>query len=483
MSKLYQIFIKGLFPAILLFALSVNIAADNKILLPELGDRSSAIISPQQEYQLGQSWLHAYYSRTRIERDYVFQEYLENLTRKLAVHAKLPQKDVHVLLVDSPTLNAFAVPGGIMGIHSGLLLYASNEHELSSVIGHELAHLSQRHFARSVEASRASSVVSLAALLASIALAVAAPDAGLAALSLTQSLVQEQYLRYSRQNEQEADRIGMDILLQSNLNPEAVANMFNHMLRLTHKVGFRPPEYLLTHPLPESRISDAELRAQKLPKRYYPNNEYYDLMQVHAQIKASKSPHDSLQRYRAELNREPELIDKQYAYAKMLLMTNEPDKAQSLIEDLLKAQPKNTAFNALAIQTANKQKRFDDAKKIAKRYFAINPTSYSIGMYYAETLKLNNEYDAAVKQLERMVRLKPKEPAVWYEYAEVLGLQGDILQLHQARAQYFILTGFYNQAIRQLQYAKPLVRGDYIERAVIDEKIGYIIKLQESQQF
>ncbi len=458
-------------------------ANTNEIQLPELGDRSSSIVSPQQEYLLGQSWLHAYYSRTKIERDYVFQEYLENLTRRLALNADLPYKGVHVLLVDSPSLNAFAVPGGVMGIHSGLLLYANSEHELSSVIGHELAHLSQRHFARSVENNRINSVKTLAAMLASIALIAASGDAGIAALSLTQRLAQDEFLRYSRQNEREADRIGMNILLKSNMDPYAVADMFNHMLRLSHRVGFRPPEYLLTHPLPESRISDAELRAQKLPKRYYADNEYYDLMKVHAELKASTSPHDSLKRYRAEVELTPESVRNRYGLAQALLLVNEAPEAERIVDELLKQQPENLAFKVLKVKVLNKQEHYEEAKAKVISYLRQRPDSYALGMIYAETLKFNNEFQASAKHLAYLTTKKPKEPAVWYEYAEVLGLAGNILQLHKARSEYFVLTGYYNQAIRQLQYAKQLIKTDYIERAVIDEKISDIIRLQHSQQF
>ena len=460
------------------------LAQKKPIQLPELGDRSSSIVSPLQEYQLGQSWLHAYYNHVDIERDYLLLEYLEDVTRRLARYSDLSNRSVHVLLVDNPGLNAFAVPGGIIGIHSGLLLYAETEHELSSVIGHELAHLSQRHFARSVEAQRGSSIKALAGLLAGIALAATVGgDAGIAAISLSQGLALNEQLSYSRLHEKEADRLGLQTLIRANMNPRAMADMFGHMLKLSHFVGFKPSEYLLTHPLPESRIADAELRVNQFPQRYYAHNDYYDLMRVHAQIKAARLPQDARRRFSAELEQTPNSVADKYGLAKSYLLTRDVEKARQLTDELLAIDKDHRAFRLLNLQTTNAEKDYAKSINLAQNYLRSEPNSYALGMVYAETLKLNNQFDESLKQLERLAEYRSKEPAIWYDLAETYGLKGDIYSLHRARAEYFVLRGYYNQAVRHMQSARNMVTDDYIERSVIDERISDILALQNSQQF
>ena len=150
--------------SILLLAVfsSSNHSADIK--LPLLGDSSSGIVSKQQEYKLGKSWLQAFRRHVELHDDPILQSYLEQLSYDLVAHSDLEDTRLTVVVVNNPTINAFAVPGGVIGIHTGIFTYADNEDQLSSIIAHEIAHLSQRHFARSMEAQRSASAISLAGL-------------------------------------------------------------------------------------------------------------------------------------------------------------------------------------------------------------------------------------------------------------------------------------------------------------------------------
>src|SRR5690606_33955460 len=175
----------------------------------------------------------------------------------------------------SPDL-AFAAPGGVVGAHTGLFRFAESEDQLASVMAHELAHLSQRHFARRVENQRASSVGTMAGLLAGIILAATVGgDAGMAAIATTQAAALDSALRYSRQNEQEADRIGIETLYRSGRDPRAGSAMSERMLPAPGYTGQRPPQFPPPPPLPESRVAEARGRINTSPARHYPASAQY----------------------------------------------------------------------------------------------------------------------------------------------------------------------------------------------------------------
>ena len=187
-NKLASILATWLTCFLLLFlGLSNSYAQSSQIQLPSLGETSSSVISLELEQQLGAAWLRSYYRQAPLNRDYLLQNYIETLVNQLKPYSQLDYTELNILVVDNPTMNAFAVPGGVIGIHSGLLLHAGTEDELASVIAHEFAHLTQRHFARSVAAQQSSGITTMAGLLAAVILAATAgSDAGLAALSISQ---------------------------------------------------------------------------------------------------------------------------------------------------------------------------------------------------------------------------------------------------------------------------------------------------------
>ena len=220
--------------------------------LPDLGGAGGGLISAAQEYELGQEWQRVYRSQIRTSSDPFIQSYTEKLIQDLANYSQLKDKRLDILIVENPQLNAFAVPGGVVGINTGLFLYAETEQQFASVVAHELAHISQRHYARQVDDAKNNAIPNVAALLASIlVLATAGGDAGIAAISASQAAMIDNQLRFSRKLEQEADRVGMETMVRAGMNPYAMSEMFEVMLH-TSRFQSRPPEFLITHPLTES---------------------------------------------------------------------------------------------------------------------------------------------------------------------------------------------------------------------------------------
>ncbi|WP_225318311.1 M48 family metallopeptidase [Cellvibrio sp. KY-YJ-3] len=228
--------------SLLVSSLLINpFASHAEIELPNLGDTSSIMISPVQEKILGQRWLRAYRSQVPTSSDPLIIDYLEQLFARLLPHSQLDDKRIDLVVAQNNTLNAFAVPGNIIGVHTGLLNYAKTENQLAAVLAHEMGHLSQRHYARRLEQQKNMMMPMLAGMLAGLVLAANSnSDAGVAAIMGTQAAAQQASLAFSRQNEQEADRIGMQTMIQAGLDPHAAADMFEEMVR-ANRLNRRPP--------------------------------------------------------------------------------------------------------------------------------------------------------------------------------------------------------------------------------------------------
>lgn len=477
-------FMRNLFIKLLAFSfIFSSTAATADIKLPSMGEASSAVISLEQERALGQSWLRSFRSQTDIGSDYIIQEYVEGLLAGMVRYSDLEDKRLDLLIVDNPSLNAFAVPGGIIGVNTGLFLYAENEAQFASVLAHELSHLSQRHFARSVAERRVSAVASLAGLLAGVILAATAGgDAGMAMMSATQAAALESELRYSRQHEQEADRIGISVLANAGYDPSAMADMFESMLKATRYVGYQAPEYLRTHPLTENRVNDALGRAQQYPERYYPDSGIYQLMRTRIDVQESGSPDQVVNKFKANTDTNPSQVNR-YGLALAYKNALKLSEARALAEQLYKESPSNQLFGLLYADLLNIFGEPKSAQEVIRTYLNDRPESYSLNMALASSMIHASEFNAASEILRRQTQKRPNDSAVWYEFSETLGLAGEILELHKARAEYFMLVGAFDRAIRQLQFAKTEAAGNSIEMAILDEKISRAARLRSNAQF
>ncbi|MBK7300427.1 MAG: M48 family metalloprotease [Moraxellaceae bacterium] len=231
-----------------------------------LPDFATFSTNAAQEYAIGRQFLRELRATTPVLSDPLLNNYLENLSYKLAFAAQSEHQQLQLVLLPDRNINAFAVMGGVIGVNAGLLLHADNEAEVAAVLAHELAHIDQHHYARATQAQSNDNMLYLAALLTSIALAsVSNSDAGLALGLSTQAALIDKQLGFSRLHEREADHIGMQTLVAAGFSPQAMADFFVKMDKQARVLGLMP-EFLLTHPLSQERIADSTLRARQLPK-------------------------------------------------------------------------------------------------------------------------------------------------------------------------------------------------------------------------
>ena len=445
--------------------------------LPSLGDASSGIVSPEQEHLLGRAWLSLLRGQVKQLSDPQLKDYVESSVYRLAETSQLQDRRLEFVLLDSPQLNAFAAPGGIIGVNGGLFIHAQTEAEYASVMAHELAHLSQRHFARGLEAQQRMQLPMMAAMLAGVVAAAAgAGDAGIAAIISTQAAAIQAQRRFSRQNEQEADRIGIVNLERAGYDPRAMPSMFGRLMR-QYRYDQKPPEFLLTHPVSESRIADTTNRAEQYAQGGTQDSLRYQLMRARTQLKFESTPGVGAKRFRAMLDENPEMDAARYGLALAQMKAGQLADAANSMAPLLAKAPDDLTYNLAQVELDITANRLQHAQTRLQRLLQLYPGNYPVRQMHIDLLMERGETQQAERELDKLAEQRHRDPDIWYQVAEVRGLSGNIVGLHQARAEYFALVGDYDQAIEQLDLAKRRAsnfqvgaRIDARQKQLIEEK-------------
>lgn len=450
--------------------------------LPSLGDAASAVVSQEKEHRLGRAWLRALRSRTPMMTDALIQDYLESMLYRMAEHSQLQDRRLELVVIKSPALNAFAAPGGIVGVNGGLFINAHTEQEFASVIAHELAHLSQRHYSRNVEEARRKHIPSMAALLASVVIAATAGgEAGMAAITATQAAVLQGQLRFSRQNEQEADRIGLQTMVNADMNPQAMASMFERMLAAQRLYGSRPPEFLLTHPVTESRVADAQSRARQHPVGSYQENLEYYLMRYRILLAFESSPAQAIKQFKTELDNPNPMIAKaaRYALALAYKANRQEEEANQSLSPLLAQEPDRISYIVAHAEINQSPEQLPKVEQLLRKHLSIALNNHALSLALAKNLTLQKRFKEAETLLLKLGKDRPNDPNIWYEIAETQGLSGNILGVHQARAEYFILTGNMDRATEQLEFARLKAGDNYLLGAKISQRLKDVTDYKE----
>ena len=451
---------------------------DTSSQLPELGEVDASPYSAKQEYQLGRMWLRMFRTQVKTLGDPQLQSYVESLLYTLAANSELKQRDLETVVVDNSTINAFAVPGGVIGVHTGLFLFSDNEAQFAGVLAHEIAHLSQRHFSRSIDKAREASIPSMAGMLAGIILAATTgSDAGIAAIAASQAAALENQLRFSRQHEQEADRVGMETLARANMDPNGIPSMFENMNANLRFARAKPPEFLLTHPLTENRISDSKNRARNYPRQVYTDNLNFQLMKMRATVHHTEKMESLLQRWKDEQGANGEA--RRYGIVLALTEMERWQEASDQLDDLIDDDPQRIAYILARADILLGQKAYDPAIDLLRSALALNPDNYPLSFHLADALEQAQRFRQADDVLTALSSRRQNDPKIWYRLAEVRGLAGNILGVHLARAEYFILTAQLERAASQLHYAHKQSGSNQILQGKITERLRDIDELKK----
>ncbi len=462
--------------------------------LPDLGESYTTNLSPERAYRTGRAWLRVFRSRAPIDDDPLLYDYLRQLSLRLVQHSELRDRRLEIVIVDAPSLNAFAVPGGIIGINNGLLLYARDEEELAAVIGHEIGHLQQKHYARSTEQAQKRALPTLAGLLAGILLIASGdPEAGAALLYSTQAAGIESQLRYSRRYELEADRVGVKILAAAGMSPLAVPEMFGRMLD-TYRFRSRPPEFLLTHPVTERRVAESRALAARhmkdaprspIAEKQRPDvrdGDYFQLMRTRVELHFALNPGKAVQTFAGRLKKNPESRAARYGYALALQKDKRPAAAQAALAPLLQQDGGDIPAVCAAAEILADQGQYKEALQLLREQLLLYPGHYALSLVRARVLLASGNTRAATLGLEQQLADYPAQPYPWLLLAESAGLSGDVPGVHRSNAEYLVLHGRFDEAVQRLRYALRLSGDSFLETSALQQRIMEIQQLKKEQK-
>ena len=443
--------------------------------LPTLGDYSSASISLSGEYSLGRIWLSMYRGSTKEHSDPLMRTYLEDLIYRLSETSEVRDRRFEFIILEDKTINAFAAPGGIIGINLGMFLNTEKEGELASVMCHELAHLSQRHYARSQ--NKVSPLANALMVLGSIAVAAASRNPE--AILIAPAAMQQMSINFTRSNEKEADRIGFNNLVKAGFNPDDMTMMFQRMQSKYQNEDSEQFSYLMTHPLPSERLSDMRIRAdslEKTAKNSYRDNIDFYFMQKRAEIWANKDLKKLIRNYKKDQKSDTKNISFSGSYGLSLAYKNlnDFDKSFSLLRKLIKEIPNNLVLESSLMELHLAAGNFYEAISLGKNILEIHQNNYSASILLADAYIKNEQSELAEKLLKDLSKERQTDPNIWYKLAEAQGLSGNILELHRSRAEFFILTGRHDAAVFQLKEALSLSQNLFEIRESIIKRLEEI---------
>ena len=455
---------KNTFSFLALICAFLLFSQDKTIELPLIGDRLSGAVSETEEEILGRQFLRDLKRETNILYDPIVQEWTELFIYKIGEKSKVSNKTFEVLLIRDNNLNAFAAPGGIIGVNAGLFKYADNEAQYASVVAHELAHLSQRHFARQILESSDRSNASLATVLASIVVAVAAQAP--AAVIGAQGLLASQRLRFSRLYETEADREGFTTLQNSGYDTSEMAEMFKNMQELRRLSGDTPPEFLLTHPVTTRRITESRERARENPQDGTIDSFNFKL--IKNRVKYLMTDNLSIRAFEKEIG---DTDDDKYFRALIEMKKLNFSKSIEILNGLAEKYPDNLIIKTTIAEVYTESGNVRKSKDYTKKLLSVSLGNYPLSYNLANAFIQEEDYVAAEGVLEDIKFYRPVDINLLRDLSEVQKLSNNMLGYHLTNSEFLFYSGRYEEALMDLQEARRIARNNFKIREIITERI------------
>ncbi|WP_313162308.1 beta-barrel assembly-enhancing protease [Kosakonia cowanii] len=453
--------------------------ADSADSLPDMGTSAGSTLSIGQEMQMGDFYVRQLRGSAPLINDPLLVQYINSLGMRLVAHAYSVKTPFHFYLVNNDEINAFAFFGGNVVLHSALFRYTDNESQLASVMAHEISHVTQRHLARAMEDQKSSAPLTWAGALGSILLAMASPQAGMAALTGTLAGTRQGMISFTQQNEQEADRIGIQVLQRAGFDPQAMPTFLEKLLDQS-RYSSRPPEILLTHPLPESRLSDARNRANQMRPVVVQSSESFYMAKARTlgmyNSGRNQLTDDLLDSWAKGNMREQRAA--QYGRALKAMEAKDFAGAQKLLQPLLSADANNAWYLDLAT---------DIDLGLNKSGEAIKRLNSASGLKNSPVLQLNlaNAYlqggqpAQAAQILNRYTFTNKDDINGWDLLAQTEAALGNRDQELAARAEGQALIGRLDQAITLLSSASAQVKLGSLQQARYDARIDQLRQMQQ----
>ena len=455
--------------------------------LPDMGSPAAAVLSQTDEYRLGAMVAHQLRDQNALIEDPEVTEYLQTIGLRLASQSSEGGRGFQFFVIKDPSINAFAVPGGFVFLHEGLVLATSTESELASVMAHEIAHVTQHHIARMIRAQGQQNLASTAAILAAILLGAISGggqviEGGIAA---AQGLAAQQQINFTRENEMEADRVGIGYLSGAGFDTNAMGGFFETMSRHEGLAQTYIPAMLIDHPVTTDRIAEARARAAQLPPRKGQDSQSYDLIRERVRVLTATGDIDLAQSYAQKIARGDATLGNRYGEALALMNSNHADEASRMLAQLVQQNEGLTLLHVALGQAQAKAGHQREALATFKHAAGLFPRNVPVTVRYAETLMAAGRPAEAHDMLLDLFNNVPPTPDQIRLTALAASAAGNAGDAYFYMGEYQIAGGDLGLAAQQLQLALAAPNISKIQRqrfqARLDEVREYLASTRKRQ--
>ena len=440
--------------------------------LPSIGSPAEAAISLDDEYRIGLSVLREYRNSDLIIEDPEVTQYIERVGHLLSSHAQEGNHRFQFVVIKDPSVNAFAVPGGFIFVHSGLVLATNNESELAGVLAHEISHVTQRHLVRSLLEQRKNSMASTAALLAAILLGATAGsgDAAIAGIAGAQTLALGQQMSFSRDMESEADRVGIGVLESAGFDPNGMSSFFEKIASISGGRENQLPSIVLSHPVTSERIAEARSRATQYIQEYgapkVKDSVGYEITRERLRVLTTPAGENPLDYYQATSSKNRQQSDfHRYGRAIAMIASGKPSEAIPILKQLRARDETIVQYHTALAQAESLAGDGPAALATFEQAHRLFPRNVPVTVRYAEALMRMNQPKRAHELLLDLFNVVAPTPAQARQIAFAANAAGDVADAYSYMAEFHIMSGDLPLAINQLQLALAVPKISDVQRA------------------
>ncbi len=440
--------------------------------LPDLGEVDQTVLTPQDEQRIGEEILREVATSNEIISDIELVDYLQGLGYRLASNGPDNRQNFTFFVVRDNSINAFALPGGVIGVHSGLILNTSRESELASVIAHEIGHVVQRHLARMMAQQRQDAWKSIAAMAVALLAARSNPELAGGAMMASQAGMIQKQLNYTRDNEREADRVGLQILTKAGFDTRAMPAFFEQLMKSTRFYEGSAPSFLRTHPLTSERIADIRNRVEQLPYSQVVDSLEFQYMRAKLQAMEG-SPQQAIDRFK-EVLREKKYSSEaaqHYGLAMAYERANALEQARQEVRWLHANTPRQAVVETLATHLEFIMGKPHDAEKEYRRALADFPGHRGLIYGYVDALLATGQPDVALMLLGTKQELYPDDAHLYELQSQAYTQQGLNMLRHQAQGEAYFHRYNLPAAIEQMELALQSGNGDFYQMSIIEARL------------
>jgi predicted Zn-dependent protease len=472
---------------LLLLAMGLTLAVLSpaaEVNLPDIGSPADATLSKNDEARLGRAIMAEIRKSGQVVEDPLVTEYVNEIGHRIAAQANNDGiHDFTFFVIDNPAINAFALPGGFIGVHTGLLEATRNEDELAGVLAHEVSHVTQRHIARSIHASQRQSLLSMAIMLGAVLAAAAGGggDAVQGAIAVAQGTAAQQQINFTRSNEYEADRVGISALANAGFDPQGMASFFEVISRSNRPMDQRMPEFLRTHPVSSARISEARSRARDYPPVHTNDTINYGIARVRILVDSKETSEEAVRYFEREPYEYQSDVER-YGRAVAYLRDGRNDEANKIFEELANKESEVIAYHIGLADSQLAMEAIAESEDTFERARQLFPRNVPLVIHYAEALLELGQAEKAHEILLDLLNNVPPTPQQVRLIARAAIDAGEIAEAHYYMAEYRFMIGDLVGGVNFLRRALQVPELEEIQRIRFEARIDFIREFMTEEQ-